>query len=534
MTNRSLLTFAIALASAQAAFAQFAGPSSSATSYLTPTASGWSSTALLTVGDSVGGYKMVGIPDGLGAYDNGNGSITVLMNHELGTTSGITRAHGSAGAFVSQWTIDKNTLQVTAGRDLIQSGSSVFGWNGATDSWVAGTQTFNRLCSADLPATSAFLNTATGLGYAGRIFMNGEEAGNEGRAWGFVSTGAEAGTVYELPKLGRLSWENSLANPYSGNKTVVIGTDDTTPGQVYVYIGDKQSIGNAVEKAGLNNGSLYGIKVTDAGTNYGNTATARENAGAINGSFQLQAVVAKDTGDTPTPGGALQTDSTAAKVTEFARPEDGQWIDADTFVFVTTGASVDGQTQTAKLYRLDFSNPNDFTTGGTISLVLDSASLIGTDGQTARSFDNLTVGVDGKIYIQEDPGNNAYIAKIWQVDLANPTAAKQIFESDRNRFGTSPLSPFTQDEEHSGIIDVTWLFNGTEGPAASWYDGSKVFLADTQAHYSIAGELVEGGQLSLLRSAAVPEPTTYAATASLGLLALAAWKRRRTFCSKTA
>jgi hypothetical protein len=29
----------------------------------------------LTVGDSIGGYKMAGIPDGLGAYDNGDGYL---------------------------------------------------------------------------------------------------------------------------------------------------------------------------------------------------------------------------------------------------------------------------------------------------------------------------------------------------------------------------------------------------------------------------------------------------------------------------
>ncbi len=46
---------------------------------------------ILTVGDSVNTkldgvspYRMVGIPDGLGAYDNGDGTFTVLMNHELG------------------------------------------------------------------------------------------------------------------------------------------------------------------------------------------------------------------------------------------------------------------------------------------------------------------------------------------------------------------------------------------------------------------------------------------------------------------
>jgi len=37
---------------------------------------------------------------GLGAFDNGDGTFTVLMNHELGATSGVARAHGGKGAFV--------------------------------------------------------------------------------------------------------------------------------------------------------------------------------------------------------------------------------------------------------------------------------------------------------------------------------------------------------------------------------------------------------------------------------------------------
>src|SRR5262245_65271755 len=43
--------------------------------------------AILTVGDSVGGYRMVGIPDGLGAFDNGDGTFTLLMNHEISLAS---------------------------------------------------------------------------------------------------------------------------------------------------------------------------------------------------------------------------------------------------------------------------------------------------------------------------------------------------------------------------------------------------------------------------------------------------------------
>jgi len=38
---------------------------------------------------------MVGIPDGLGAYDNRDGSFTLLMNHELGSDKGVVRARWS-------------------------------------------------------------------------------------------------------------------------------------------------------------------------------------------------------------------------------------------------------------------------------------------------------------------------------------------------------------------------------------------------------------------------------------------------------
>lgn len=45
------------------------------------------------------------------------------------------------------------------------------------------------------------------------------------------------GTSYELPALGKASWENLLARPDSGRQTVVIGLDDSSGvvnGQVYV------------------------------------------------------------------------------------------------------------------------------------------------------------------------------------------------------------------------------------------------------------------------------------------------------------
>jgi hypothetical protein len=491
------ITLAVALALSSQAYAAI-GPSSSATPYVTPSVPSVSVTSILTVGDAAAnGYQMVGIPDGLGAYDNNDGTFTLLMNHELGATAGVTRAHGSAGAFVSQWTINKTTLAVTAGKDMIQSPSSVNTWNTTTSAWQTGTTAFARLCSADLPAASAFYNSATGKGYNGRIFMNGEETGAEGRGFGFVATGAAAGTVYETPYLGKFSWENSLANPYSGDKTVVIGTDDSTPGQVYMYVGNKQTTGNAVEQAGLHNGSLYGIK----------TGVAFES-GAINGTFTMAQVNPLQT------GANLQLESNTKQITNFARPEDGHWADADTFYFVTTGGTVNGIGNTSKLYRADFTDANDLTLGGIISMVQDSALLTGTDGAAARSFDNMTVADNGKIYIQEDPGNASYIAKTWSYDPSTGIFT-QILESDRSRFITGAPGFLTQDEESSGVIDITSILGKN--------DGQTYLLGVMQAHYGISGALVEGGQLYV---AAVPEADTYAMLlAGLGLMG--AVNRRR-------
>lgn len=489
---------ALAVAMAFATSANAAqGPSSSQTPYVIPTAAGWDVTSIMTVGDqAANGYKMVGIPDGMGAYDNGDNTFTVLLNHELGATAGIARAHGSTGAFVSEWKIDKNTLAVVSGNDLIIN-HQVF--NTSLNSYQAASGTANsfaRFCSGDLPSVSAFYNASSGLGTQTRIYMTGEETGTEGRAYGTVATGTSKGTAYELPKLGKFSWENSVANPFSGDQTIVVGTDDSTPGQVYIYKGTKTNTGNEVDKAGLTNGNLYGVKVASVAT----------ETSAVNGNFTLEQI------NTSQTGAQQNTESNSLGVTNFARPEDGHWADADTFYFVTTGTAAGGS---SKLYKLDLDSS---ITGGTISMVKDSSSLIGDDGANARSFDNMTVGENGKLYIQEDPGNSSYIAKTWEYD-PETGAWTQILKSDANRFITGAPGFLTQDEESSGIIDVTSILGRN--------DGKQYYLANMQAHYGIPGELVEGGQLYLV-AAPVPEPETYAMLiAGLGLVGAAAKRRKQ-------
>lgn len=501
------------LAPTAARAADVKGPSSSQTPYLVSLAPGVSTTSLLTVGDSVNlkpdgstPYRMVGIPDGLGAFDNGDDTFSVLMNHELGETVGVVRAHGAKGAFVSKYIIRKGDLSVVRGGDLIQQ-TVAFDSLTSTYKPPAKGVAFRRFCSADLPPVSAFF--ANGAGFNGRLFMNGEETGNEGKGYAITLDG----TAYELPRLGKFSWENSLANPAPREKTIVIGTDDTTPGQVYVYVGTKTNAGSPVDRAGLTNGNLFGVKVE------GVPLEPRTNGIANGTRFSLHPF-----GNVETMTGAqLQTASVAAGVTEFLRPEDGHWDtkDSSVFYFVTTDrfdsiknpGTPPGQVGRSRLYRLRFSDINNPSAGGTIEMLLD-----GTEPH--QMLDNMTADSFGQILMQEDPGGQDYLAKIQLYDIGADTETT-IAQHDPARFTPGAPGFLTRDEESSGIIDVSDIL------------GRGTYLVDVQAHYNIGdAELVEGGQLLVIKIAppneapdgiddtySVDEDSTLTTTTSNGVLA---------------
>lgn len=457
------LTAALALAGAGAVFA---GAVSSQTSYLVPAQPNVEIRPILTVGDSPSlkpdgaPYRMVGLPDGLGAFDNGDGTFTVLMNHELVNTAGVARAHGAPGSFVSKWTIDKKTLTVLKGEDLIQQ---VVTWNPATGQYNAPAQgvALSRLCSADLPDKGAFFDD--GVGYKGRIFMSGEENGPEGRAFAHLMDG----TSYELPALGKFSWENAVASPESGPQTVVVGLDDGLNGQVYVYVGEKTGSAHPIEAAGLSNGTLYGLQVAGL--------TDETNATSLSGPARFELVAIPNVAFLT--GAQLDAASEAAGVTSFQRPEDGAWgkTEHDQFYFVTT-ASFTGN---SRLWRLNFDDQEDPAAGGTIEMLLD-----GTEGQ--KMLDNLAVTEKGSLVLQEDPGNQTYLARVWQYKPETDTLTL-IAQHDPARFTPGVVGFLTQDEESSGVIDAQKLL------------GEGWFLLTVQAHYRADAELVEGGQLLALR-----------------------------------
>src|SRR5215217_4868070 len=112
LTRLALLLSIPAGALSTALATEITGPSSSQSPYVVGSNPSVIVKSILTTGDAVNykpdgvtPYRLVGLPDGMGAFNNGDGTFTLLVNHELGNTAGVVRAHGFKGAFVSKWII---------------------------------------------------------------------------------------------------------------------------------------------------------------------------------------------------------------------------------------------------------------------------------------------------------------------------------------------------------------------------------------------------------------------------------------------
>jgi secreted PhoX family phosphatase len=173
-----------------------------------------------------------------------------------------------------------------------------------------------------------------------------------------------------------MAFENSLANPGTGDRTVVVSQDDQggDRGQVYVVRGRQEGdrLDARSSRAGLTGGTLYGIKVN--GFPFESPATGSRTARA-SARFRSATASAKS-------GAQLESDSNANLVTQFQRPEDGAWDpqNANVYYFVTTDQYPGLQPALAAHVRRRRASPSS---AGSIDMLLD-----GTEGQ--QMLDNIT------------------------------------------------------------------------------------------------------------------------------------------------
>jgi hypothetical protein len=487
------------------------------------TNNGWVTTPIWTVGESIGNYTPVGIPDGIFAYKSGPNAANVLVSHELSASQGTTYALANGtqlkGGRISSFKIrrgpdatgqivanlfraslaydtvyDRQGVVVTSAAQINEAGHAVNG--------------FDRFCSANGVAAGDY-------NFVNNIFFANEETNKPFHTHGGTVWALDVDTksLWAAPALGRGAWENVTAmNPQDATKVALLMGDDTEGAPLYLYIGQKNAgSGGFLDKNGLEVGKVYVWKADN-----GDLTPQQFNGVGAFRTGQFIEIAVKNTLMAGQPGhdafgwldeDLLKVQGDALGAFSFSRPEDVSTnpYDGTQAAFASTGR---GQLFPADNWGDVLVIDVDFSTLKASALIIADADGLSIPDAGIRSPDNLDWARDGKIYIVEDkstsPGSlfggaTGIEASTWSLDPVTKIATR-IAEIDRTSvapLGTTDSAPAEIGNwETSGVLDVTSLF-GT-------LPGERLLLVDVEAHSLTNGPiggssgLVQGGQLLFL------------------------------------
>ena len=361
-----------------------------------------------------------GAPDGQGFIANPDGSGYIMVtNHE--NTWAVSRLY-----------LDKK-LNVTKGEYIVNTNGGGF-----------------RLCSATM---------ATPLEHGfGPVFLTTGESNVNAMTHAIdpIAVANPTNSSRTKPALGKYSGENAVPlnkNAYPG-KTVIICGEDSSNGQVYLYVSN--TVGD------LDNGKLYSLRRTDL--------NQIETAMTWNTNYPVEFVEVPDAKNLT--GTEIENLNTTLKSIQFARVEDldyrkGSAANSREIYFVSTGVSgASDKTYMGRMYQLKLDATNPLI--GSLKIVADgdvSPSGANVKGLDIINPDNLCV-TENYVYIQEDGDSYwpeaTHNSLIWQYNIA--TGTKKVFmdmtHGDADFLNTkyNPAGPNQLKKgiwEHGAMVDIS-------------------------------------------------------------------------------
>ena len=361
-----------------------------------------------------------GAPDGQGFIANPDGSGYIMVtNHE--NTWAVSRLY-----------LDKK-LNVTKGEYIVNTNGGGF-----------------RLCSATM---------ATPLEHGfGPVFLTTGESNVNAMTHAIdpIAVANPTNSSRTKPALGKYSGENAVPlnkNAYPG-KTVIICGEDSSNGQVYLYVSN--TVGD------LDNGKLYSLRRTDL--------NQIETAMTWNTNYPVEFVEVPDAKNLT--GTEIENLNTTLKSIQFARVEDldyrkGSAANSREIYFVSTGVSgASDKTYMGRMYQLKLDATNPLI--GSLKIVADgdvSPSGANVKGLDIINPDNVCV-TENYVYIQEDGDSfwpeATHNSLIWQYNIA--TGTKKVFmdmtHGDADFLNTkyNPAGPNQLKKgiwEHGAMVDIS-------------------------------------------------------------------------------
>ncbi|HEU5278865.1 MAG TPA: hypothetical protein VFU26_08190 [Gaiellaceae bacterium] len=474
---------------------------------LTPLLPGASVTPIITVGETVRGYRFEAIPDGISFDPNGQGTVDVYVNHETSTVPfpytpgrGLANQNDFDNAQLSKLRLNQHSAGVLKGEMVITSAENFQRF--CSNFLATAREGFERKILFTNEETSDFVNRT------GTAFPPGPGAEQAGVV---IATDVQSGTHKVIYGMGRLNHENDVAVPGYGHPVVLSGDDtfvsNPAGSQLYSYMaGSANALWN-------DQGDLYGFVSDDPNVDdYYDFPVG--SSMSVSGHF-VKLDKSAATGDQS----ALEAASDQAHVFQFVRLEDIAYDKRPGRQNVVYVADTGRGSNSAS------GNAFASTNGRVWKIVLDPADptkvlslsvLIEGDDNPVKTIgeihqpDNVETTQNG-LYIAEDPGSsqqfpvgstdpNATPARLWQhvfgTGANTPVAAVNQSADEGPTDVDSSTSPGALGSwESTGVVDASSVF----GPGA--------FLINVQAHTLWVEESAgpdwtnkrEGGQLMLLR-----------------------------------
>lgn len=472
---------------------------------------GWSTEAIISVGDALpGGYTFEAIPDGIAIGNvNGQGTVDILVNHELSPVPFPATRQDGLNATVSQLRLHQHSAGVLKGDYVIPQSA---GYQRFCSNFVVGAeQGFNRtLLFTNEEARDIVLRRADSWHQPG---VQLSEPGAE-QAGVVVAYDVKSGAFRSIYGMGRHNHENSVGVPGYGYPVVLSGDDtfDAPASQLYLY---KAASGTDVWN---DKGTLYAFVAEDPAINdYGDVTEVMDAVpghfipvprdiatGKLGGDLSARDITSLDFPDPdyPTPPAGipdgpqwvLERWSTLNNAFQFIRIEDTAYDRTNPRVQyladsgepralpdATTGrlrrgpSGTEGPYPNGRIWKLTLgSNPLE---GATLDILpgANFDALGYRNPNAVHQPDNVETTSDG-LFIQEDTGGhnaqsasfpNATNARVWRYGL--PAGGLTVVAEVNQAVPGAPALN-RGSWESSGIVDVSSVF----GPGA--------FLLDVQAH----------------------------------------------------
>jgi hypothetical protein len=468
---------------------------------LAPVAPGVTVKPLLTVGDTVGGYKFESIPDGIAVDKRSGGQANVYVNHETSLVPFPASRSDFTNALLSKLTLNRNTGGTLAGSYVIPDSANYQRF--CSNFLVTDRQGFERDLVFTNEEARDWVNR-TGSAWPATPFAPGAE-----QAGVVVAYDVKSGQYRSIYGLGRYNHENAVALPKYGKPVILSGDDtfDAPASQLYLYTA--KSGGDVWN----DKGRLYAFVSDDPSVNdYGDLSLGDSVAGhfievprmiATGKKADGSEVGAADFGFPAPPAGIPDGpqwvleywSNTIANAFQFIRIEDLAFDrhDANVVYFADTGEPrAIPNPATGKLQRGPSGTTGPYPNGRIFKIVLDkkdplevqSLSILPNANFDLGGYNNADVThqpdnvetTDKALLITEDPGgHNQYIlppgpgktsARLWRYDLKAGTL-DVVLRVDQS---SDPTGQKLGNWESSGIVDASSAF------------GNNMFLIDVQAH----------------------------------------------------